>query len=121
MAAQAPGYGGALRQSSFDHPRSASQEEEEAVSVRCVLQCRRLAPCMRAPGTTHAPFQDRAPCTACLHGTAHAATAGALLLAVCSAAPGSPPLYVQAPAALADTASEWSMAFWLRASRPCSE
>ena len=34
QVAQAPAYGG-LRQSSFDRPRTASQDEEEVVSVRC--------------------------------------------------------------------------------------
>ena len=34
QVAQAPAYGG-LRQSSFDRPRSSSQDEEEVVSVRC--------------------------------------------------------------------------------------
>ena len=34
QVAQAPAYGG-LRQTSFDKPRSSSQDEEEVVSVRC--------------------------------------------------------------------------------------
>ena len=34
QVAQAPAYGG-LRQSSFDRPRTSSQDEEEVVSVRC--------------------------------------------------------------------------------------
>ena len=33
QVAQAPAYGG-LRQSSFDRPRTSSQDEEEVVSVR---------------------------------------------------------------------------------------
>ena len=77
VAAQAPAYGGSLRQSSFDHPRSTSQEEEEAVSVRYVLRCRRFALCMRAPGTMHGPASStmRHAEAACIAQRMRAATA----------------------------------------------
>ncbi len=45
QVAQAPAYGG-LRQTSFDRPRTSSQDEEEVVSVRCAAL---------TPSNTHMP------------------------------------------------------------------